>query len=246
MTAARMTAATPALEIRGLIAGYDPALPILHGVDLEVPEGTLAALVGPNGAGKSTLIKAVAGLVRVVAGQIWLFGREITGIRPDRLAGVGLAYVPQTDNVFRTLTVAENLALALRRVPGRAARREELMALFPPLAAKAGIRAGALSGGERQMLALALALAPRPRVMLLDEPSAGLSPKVVTEVLDLVRGLTAQGVTVVLVEQNVREALRVADHVWLLAEGENRLDGRAAELAKGTELADAFLGRRAA
>lgn len=237
---------SPALQVQGLVAGYARDLPILHGVDLSVPPATLAAVVGPNGAGKSTLIKAIAGLVPVAAGRVALDGADITATRPDRLGARGLAYVPQTDNIFRSLTVAENLALALRRVPDRAARLADLHALFPPLAAKARDRAGALSGGQRQMLAVAMALAPRPRVVLMDEPSAGLAPRVVAEVLDLARGLTAQGVTVVLVEQNVREALRVADHVWVLAEGQNRLDGPAAALREGSALADAFLGRRAA
>lgn len=237
---------TPALQIRGLVAGYARDLPILHGVDLTVPTGTLHAVIGPNGAGKSTLIKAVAGLVPVSGGTVVLEGADITGTRPDRLGALGLAYVPQTDNIFRTLTVAENLALALRRVPDRAARLAELHALFPPLAQKARDRAGALSGGQRQMLAVAMALAGRPRAVLMDEPSAGLAPKVVAEVLDLARGLTAQGVTVVLVEQNVREALRVADHVWVLAEGQNRLDGPAAALRDDPALAAAFLGGKAA
>ena len=237
---------TPALQVRGLVAGYARDLPILHGVDLRVPAGTMAAIIGPNGAGKSTLIKAIAGLVPVSGGTVALDGAEITGTRPDRLGALGLAYVPQTDNIFRTLTVAENLALALRRVPDRAARLGELHALFPPLAQKARDRAGALSGGQRQMLAVAMALATRPRAVLMDEPSAGLAPKVVAEVLDLARSLTAQGTTVVLVEQNVREALRVADHVWVLAEGENRLDGPAAELRDSPALTAAFLGGRAA
>jgi branched-chain amino acid transport system ATP-binding protein len=237
---------TPALQVRGLVAGYARDLPILHGVDLRVPAGTMAAIIGPNGAGKSTLIKAIAGLVPVSGGTVALDGTDITGTRPDRLGALGLAYVPQTDNIFRTLTVAENLVLALRRVPDRAVRLAELHALFPPLAQKARERAGALSGGQRQMLAVAMALATRPRAVLMDEPSAGLAPKVVAEVLDLARGLTAQGTTVVLVEQNVREALRVADHVWVLAEGENRLDGPAADLRDSPALSAAFLGGRAA
>ena len=236
------------LSVSGLVAGYVRDLPILHGVDLSVPEGSLTVIIGPNGAGKSTLIKAIAGLVPVSAGQVRLEGAEITGIRPDRMGALGLAYVPQTDNIFRQLTIAENLALVLRRVPDRATRLDELYALFPALREKAGARAGALSGGQRQMLAVAMALAGRPRVMLMDEPSAGLSPKIAAEVLDLARGLTAQGVTILLVEQNVKQALRVADHCWILAEGRNQLDGPAAAILSDPAVAEIYLGghRRAA
>lgn len=236
------------LSVSGLVAGYVRDLPILHGVDLSVPEGSLTVIIGPNGAGKSTLIKAIAGLVPVSAGQVRLEGAEITGIRPDRMGPLGLAYVPQTDNIFRQLTIAENLALVLRRVPDRATRLDELYALFPALREKARARAGALSGGQRQMLAVAMALAGRPRVMLMDEPSAGLSPRIAAEVLDLARGLTAQGVTILLVEQNVKQALRVADHCWILAEGRNQLDGPAAAILSDPAVAEIYLGghRRAA
>lgn len=230
------------LTVRALTAGYVRDLPILHGVDLSVESGSLTVIIGPNGAGKSTLIKAIAGLVPVASGQVLLEGQDITGIRPDRMGELGLAYVPQTDNIFRHLTIAENLALVLRRVPDRAGRLAELNALFPPLAEKARERAGALSGGQRQMLAVAMALARRPRLLLMDEPSAGLSPKVAAEVLALARGLTAQGVTILLVEQNAKQALRVADHCWILAEGQNRLDGPAAAILADPAVAEIYLG----
>lgn len=235
-----------ALQVDGLVAGYAKGLPILQGVSLSLAEGTLGVIVGPNGAGKSTLIKAIAGLVPVSGGRVTLGTRDITGIRPDQMGPLGLAYVPQSDNVFRSLTVAENLALVLRRVPDRAARLAELESLFPPLAAKRRDRAGALSGGQRQMLAVAMALSGRPRVILLDEPSAGLSPKVAEEVLALARSLTAQGVSVLLVEQNVRQALAVADHAWVLAEGRNRIDGTADAIRSDPAVADIYLGRVAA
>jgi ABC-type branched-subunit amino acid transport system ATPase component len=240
-----MTAAqTPALTVEGVEAGYARDLPILRGVSLTLPERSLTAIIGPNGAGKSTLIKAIAGLVPVSRGRILLGDRDITGIRPDAMGPMGLAYVPQTDNIFRSLTIAENLALALARVPDRTARLAELHAVFPALREKARERAGALSGGQRQMLAVAMALAPRPRVILMDEPSAGLAPRIVAEVLGLARDLTAQGVSVLLVEQNVKAALRVADHAWVLAEGRNQVDGPAAAILADPVVGAIYLGTR--
>jgi ABC-type branched-subunit amino acid transport system ATPase component len=175
---------------------------------------------------------------------VLLDGRDITGIRPDEMGRLGLSYVPQTDNIFRHLSIGENLALVLRRAPDRRARLEELFALFPPLAQKRADRAATLSGGQRQMLAIAMALAPRPRLMLMDEPSAGLSPRIATEVLALARSLSRQGVTVLLVEQNVRQALAVADHCYILAEGRNQVDGPAAAILADPALSDIYLGGR--
>lgn len=237
---------TAALKIEALEAGYVRDLPILRQVGLSVERASLTVIIGPNGAGKSTLIKAVAGLVPVTGGRVLLDGHDITGIRPDEMGALGLSYVPQTDNIFRHLSIRENLALVLRRVADRQARLLELFALFPPLAQKQADRAGSLSGGQRQMLAIAMALAPRPRVMLMDEPSAGLSPKVAAEVLDLARSLTGQGVTVLLVEQNVRQALRVADHCYILAEGRNQLDGTAASILADPAVGEIYLGGRRA
>lgn len=230
------------LTVEGLEAGYVRDLPILRQVRLSVDRASLTVIIGPNGAGKSTLIKAIAGLVPVSAGRVVLDGAEITGIRPDQMGALGLAYVPQTDNIFRHLSIRENLALVLRRLPDRAQRLDELYALFPPLAARQKDRAGSLSGGQRQMLAVAMALANRPRLVLMDEPSAGLSPKVAAEVLDLARSLTGQGVTVLLVEQNVKQALRVADHCWILAEGRNQIDGPAADILSDPVVGEIYLG----
>jgi ABC-type branched-subunit amino acid transport system ATPase component len=233
-----------ALRIETLEAGYVRDLPILRGVDLTAETGKLTVIIGPNGAGKSTLIKAIAGLVPVTAGRVMLEGQEITGLRPDTMGERGLAYVPQTDNIFRQLTIRENLLLVLRRTPDRVARTDELFTLFPALRDKQDDRAGALSGGQRQMLAVAMALAMRPRVVLMDEPSAGLSPKIAAEVLDLARGLTEQGVTVLLVEQNVKQGLRVADHCYILAEGRNQIDGPAAQIAADPVVGEIYLGGR--
>ena len=231
-----------ALRIDGLEAGYVRDLPILRDVNLVAKNARLTVIIGPNGAGKSTLIKAIAGLVPVSTGRVTLDKADITGLRPDLMGAHGLAYVPQTDNIFRHLTIRENLLLVLRKSTDRSARLEELYDLFPALRDKRGERAGALSGGQRQMLAVAMALANRPAVMLLDEPSAGLSPKIAGEVLDLTRGLTEQGVTVLLVEQNVKQALRVADHCYILAEGRNQIDGPAAQIAADPVVGEIYLG----
>ncbi|WP_375572107.1 ABC transporter ATP-binding protein [Ahrensia marina] len=230
------------LGVVGLEAGYVRDLPILTDVDLVAESGRLTTIIGPNGAGKSTLIKAIAGLVPISAGRIVLGEQSITGLRPDLMGQHSLAYVPQTDNIFRTLTIDENLALTLRGEAGVRARITELYELFPALREKQREKAGGLSGGQRQMLAMAMALTRKPTVMLLDEPSAGLSPKIATEVLDLVRSLTDQGVTVLLVEQNVKQALRVADHCYILAEGRNQIDGPAADIAKDPVVGEIYLG----
>jgi ABC-type branched-subunit amino acid transport system ATPase component len=230
------------LRIEALEAGYVRDLPILFGIDMVAEHGKLTTIIGPNGAGKSTLIKAVAGLVPVSGGRVDLGEKEITGLRPDLMGAHGLAYVPQTDNIFRHLSIRENLALVLRRAKDRQSRLDELYDVFPALKETLSEPAGALSGGQRQMLAIAMALANRPTLMLLDEPSAGLSPKIATEVLDLVRDLTDQGVTVLLVEQNVKQALRVADHCYILAEGKNQIDGPAAQIASDPVVGEIYLG----
>ena len=231
------------LEVRGLVAGYIPDLPILKDVSVTVAPQSVTVIIGPNGAGKSTLIKAIAGLVPVSGGSVTLAGRAITGIAPDRMAGEGIAYVPQTDNIFRTLTIRQNLDLALRKAGGEArARLDELFTRFPPLAAKQKEKAGALSGGQRQFLAVAMALAVKPSLILMDEPSAGLSPKAAEEVLALARGLTAQGTTILLVEQNVKQALRIADHCYILADGRNQIDGSAAALIADPVVGEIYLG----
>lgn len=235
----------PVLTAAGVTAGYVRDLPILHNVSVTARAGQITLIIGPNGAGKSTLVKAVAGLVPVRAGRITAAGAEITGLRPDRLAAHGIAYVPQTDNIFRSLTVGQNLDLALRRAGAAgAARRAALVAQFPALAEKERAKAGTLSGGQRQFLAIAMALAAAPRLILMDEPSAGLSPKAAEEVLQHVRGLTAAGVSILLVEQNVAQALRIADHCFVLAEGRNQLDGPAAALLGDPVVGEIYLGRR--
>ena len=235
------------LRADGVVAGYRPDSPILHGVSVEVRKGEVVTIVGPNGAGKSTLVKAIAGLVAVSAGSIRLDGREIANAPAHRLPARGVTYVPQTGNVFGTLTVHENLRVGAAPLPRRAAaaRFEAAYAAFPPLKERRDRKAHVLSGGQRQMLAIARALIPEPELILLDEPTAGLAPKVVAEVFDMVRGLAARGVAVLMVEQNARAALNVSDRGYVLAEGRNRMDGEAAALAANAELGAVFLGRRA-
>ena len=235
--------AEPILHVENVTAGYVRDLPILKGVSLTLERATIALIIGPNGAGKSTLIKAVAGLVHVSSGTVRLDGADISNIRPDEMARHGVAYVPQNDNIFRTLTVRQNLELVLRKAPHeKAARLDELFTRFPILGEKQRQKGGSLSGGQRQTLAIAMALATRPTLMLLDEPSAGLAPKATQEVLELARNLTGHGVSILLVEQNVNQSLHYADHCYILAEGRNQLDGKARDLLNDPVVGEIYLG----
>lgn len=227
------------LETRGVTAGYRPDLPIIDDVSMRAERGTVTVIIGPNGAGKSTLIKAIAGLVQVTHGTIHHEVQDITQLRPDQMASHGIAYVPQSNNIFRSLTVRQNLDLALRQGDQE---RDALLSQFPALRDKLDGKAGALSGGQRQFLAVAMALASGPSLILMDEPSAGLAPKAAAEVLTHAKNLTEHGVTIVLVEQNVNQALRLADHCYILAEGRNQLDGKAADLLNDPVVADIYLG----
>jgi branched-chain amino acid transport system ATP-binding protein len=236
-----------ALEARNLVAGYEPGLPVLQGASLEARAGEVVAVLGPNGSGKSTLVKAIAGLVPVEAGTIRLFGRDITAVPAHRRVRHGLAFVPQTENVFARLTVRENLELSAAVLPGsqRRERIEAQYALFPDLGRLRTLPAGRLSGGQRQMLAVARALVVGPQVLILDEPSAGLAPRLNAAVFDMLRTVRALGVTIVLVEQNVRAALTLADRATVLVEGRGRLTRAAAGFLEDTEVARLYLGGRA-
>ena len=237
---------TAALRIDKLEAGYEPGLPIVRGASLELMAGEILALLGPNGAGKSSLVKAVAGLVQVSAGSVHLQGQDITHAPAHTLLARGLAYVPQTENVFANLTVAENLELAasLQKVKQRE-RLPELYAMFPDLARQQSLLAVRLSGGQRQMLAIARALIRTPAVLMLDEPSAGLSPRLVGEVFEKLREIRAGGVAILLVEQNVKAALALADRAAVLVEGVERIVAPAAELMQDERVAELYLGRHA-
>ncbi|HXG42212.1 MAG TPA: ABC transporter ATP-binding protein [Dehalococcoidia bacterium] len=236
------TSTASVLEVRELVAGYGE-VEVLHGVSLRVAEGEMVAVIGPNGAGKSTLMKAIVGLVPPRAGRVLLRGQDITGLPAEQVVARGVCYVPQADNVFPSLTVRENLEMGAYLVPKQArARMERAFALFPELAHRRHERAGRLSGGQRQMLALARALMLEPQVLLLDEPSAGLAPRMVELVFAKVREINATGTAVLMVEQNAREALKLAHRAYVLAMGQNRLEGAAQELLASPDVARVYLG----
>jgi branched-chain amino acid transport system ATP-binding protein len=239
-----VNAVSPALlQVEGLFAGYVRGLPIVQGVSIEVAAGEVVTIIGPNGAGKSTLLKAIVGLVPVEGGRIVLAGRDITALPAHRVIAAGVGYVPQTANVFTTLTIHENLVAGGHLLGGEmAARLQRAYAMFPVLAEKRRERARTLSGGQRQMLALARALMTEPSLVVLDEPTAGLAPMLVAEVFARSRALAEAGVAVLMVEQNAKGALRQSDRGYVLAEGRNRIDGRAAELLDNPQVAAAFLG----
>ena len=233
-----------ALVVRDLVAGYDPGVPIVNGASLTVAAGEIVAVLGPNGAGKSTLIKAIAGIAPIRSGAVFLGDEEITRLPAHRMVREGLAFVPQTENVFTGMSVEDNLRLAAGILPSdkRTRRIAEIYRFFPDLARQRRLLAGRLSGGQRQMAAIARALIAAPRVLMLDEPSAGLSPKLVEGVFARLAEIRASGVAIVLVEQNARAALAIADRGLVLVEGRNRHEGRAAELWGDARVAALYLG----
>jgi branched-chain amino acid transport system ATP-binding protein len=234
------------LATSGLVAGYERDLPIVRGIDFALRAGELVVVLGPNGAGKSTFVKAIAGLVPVHAGTTTLGDADVTNVPADEKIRHGLAFVPQTENVFATLSIRDNLRVAADILPRdqRTRRIAELYAMFPDLADRPSRRAGQLSGGQRQMLAIARALIVEPSVLILDEPSAGLSPKIVAEVFARLKAINQGGVAIILVEQNVKAALAVADRGVILVEGRLRHEGTAVDLAGDPIIAELYLGVR--
>lgn len=233
------------LRVEGLRAGYGDA-DILHGVALEVEAGGFVSVLGPNGAGKSTLLRAVYGLLRPRAGSVVLRTdgvHDLAGLKPYRITALGLNYVPQLANVFPSLSIEENLGVGLT-VPRAEARRRvsEVLELFPPLRGRRRERAGVLSGGQKQMLALARALATRPRLLLLDEPSAGLSPAALEEIFAVVARLNEAGTAILMVEQNARRSLALSRYSYVLDMGRNRFDGPSSSLLHDPNLVDLYLG----
>jgi ABC-type branched-subunit amino acid transport system ATPase component len=231
------------LEVAALEAGYDDAL-ILRGVDLSAAAEQIVAIVGPNGAGKSTLLKAIYGLVRPRGGSVRFAGVEVTGRRADLLTRDGMNLVPQVGNVFPSLTVAENLhvgALVLAR-SDRQAEIARVLELFPLLAERRRQRAGLLSGGQRKLVAIARALVARPRLLLLDEPSAGLSPLAIDLVFDKLVEIRGLGIGIVIVEQNARRALALADTGYVLDTGRNAYTGLGRELLDDPRVVELYLG----
>ena len=231
------------LTAAGIVAGYDVQDEILKGIDLVVHEGEIVGIIGPNGAGKSTLLKAIAGLLVPSAGRIYLRGRDITGQAPRDISRFGLAYVPQEFNIFPTMSVRENLEIGGyidRKKTGR--RIDELFARFPMLGEKKRHAARTLSGGERQILAMAMALMVDPVVLLLDEPSAGLSLVAAERLFEAIVQINGDGVSIVMVEQNANEALVVSDRAYILVDGKNSVTGPAKALAADPEIRRLFLG----
>ena len=230
------------LEVSGVVGGYGEA-DILHGADLAADAGEIVVIVGANGAGKSTLMKAVAGLVRVRSGHIRFGGEEIANAPAEGMILRGLAYVPQERNVFPSLTVEENLAMgAYARPAATAAGLARVLALFPDLEGKRRVAAGRLSGGQRQMVAIARALMLEPKLIMLDEPTAGLSPKFCTIIFERVREIARSGIGVLMVEQNARPALAIADTGVVLAMGRNRATAPGPALLADREIGRLFLG----
>ena len=239
--------ATPALEVRELRAGYGRITGI-DGINLTVAPGELVALLGANGAGKSTFLRAVSGMIRPWSGQVLLNGADVTGRRSDQLVRTGMAHVPEGRRILPSLSVEENLrlgAFARRRSGGTDGDLEGVLTRFDALRERRNQKAGTLSGGEQQMLAIGRALMGRPSVLLLDEPSLGLSPRLVGEVFALIRGLASEGLTILLVEQNVKQGLGCADRGYLLSTGSVVMTGSADELLADPAVIDSYLGGRA-
>jgi ABC-type branched-subunit amino acid transport system ATPase component len=226
-----------------LLAGYVPGVNILNGCDLYVQEGELVGIIGPNGAGKSTLLKSLFGLVNVRSGKVVLRGEDITGLKAHALVRKGVGFVPQTENVFPSLTIEENLQMGTFQAPKRFAERFAFVAdLFPALGERRKQRAGSLSGGERQMVAMGRALMMEPSVLLLDEPSAGLSPALQDEVFIRVRQINRTGVSVVMVEQNARRCLQICDRGYVLDQGRNAYTASGKDLMDDPKVIELYLG----
>ncbi len=235
---------TALLEVAGLTAGYGRG-DIVQGINLSVGAGEIATIIGPNGAGKSTAVKSVAGVVRPRLGSVRVDGAEIAGMAASEIARRGVAFVPQEANVFRQLTVAENLEIGAWTDRSRIAeRRERVLALFPDLARLFRVRAGHLSGGQRQMVAFGMAMMVEPRVLLLDEPSAGLSPVMAGQMFATILSVNAAGVAILMVEQNAIQALRISHRGYVMASGRIALADTAACILESAEVAHLYLGNR--
>jgi neutral amino acid transport system ATP-binding protein len=236
--------ATPiVLETRELVAGYTAELDIVSSVSIRVLAGEVVTVVGPNGAGKSTLMKAVIGLLKPRAGRVLLRDTDIVGRRPHEIVRLGVGYVPQRENVFENMSVLENLELGSvgQRGSGLSARIEELLTLFPRLGERRRQIVGTMSGGERQMVAMARALMPKPEILLLDEPSAGLAPMFVQAMFQQVSDVNAAGVSILMVEQNARAALALSHRGYVLDLGRNAFEGLGRQLLDDPRLAELYL-----
>lgn len=232
----------PLLEARNVHAGYG-GMNILNGVDIVIEDNEIGVIVGPNGAGKSTMLKAIFGLLRVSQGDIHLRGEPITNLAPNKLVHLGMGFVPQENNIFPSLSVEENLEMGAYIRPGNVSRMlEQIYDFFPPLLEKRKQPAGELSGGQRQMVAMGRALMVEPSVLLLDEPTAGLSPLFMNEIFERVKKINAAGVGILMVEQHAKQALAIAHKGFVLAAGKNRFTDTGEALLNDPEVAKSFLG----
>ncbi len=236
-------AEAPLIHVDDVIAGYVPGVNILNGCSLELADGELIGIIGPNGAGKSTMLKALFGLIKISSGTVRYAGEEITGKKANVLVAKGIGYVPQINNVFPSLTIAENLEMGgFLRKGSIAERRDWVIEMFPRLGERIDQRAGSLSGGERQMLAMGRALMMEPRVLLLDEPSAGLSPVLQDQVFQRVEQVNDAGVSIIMVEQNAARCLQICDRGYVLDQGRNAYTGTGTELLSDPKVIELYLG----
>lgn len=231
------------VSVQNLVAGYLPGVNILNGCSIEARKGELIGIIGPNGAGKSTLLKAMFGLVKVHSGTVVVRGKDITGLKANKLVSQGVGFVPQTNNVFAALTIEENLQMGMFQKPKAFAERFDFVTgLFPDLGKRRAQRAGSLSGGERQMVAMGRALMMDPAVLLLDEPSAGLSPVRQDETFLRVHEINRAGVSVIMVEQNARRCLQICDRGYVLDQGKDAYTGTGRDLMKDPKVIQLYLG----
>ncbi|MBV0894159.1 ABC transporter ATP-binding protein [Microbacterium sp. NC79] len=231
------------VEMKGVHAGYLPGINILNGANLIARKGELIGIIGPNGAGKSTLLKAIFGMLKVREGDITVNGESIVGLKADKLVRRGVAFVPQTNNVFPSLTIAENLQMGVFQAPKKYAERLEFVtSIFAELDGRLGQRAGSLSGGERQMVAMCRALMMDPSVLLLDEPSAGLSPVRQDDAFLRVSEINKAGVTTIMVEQNARRCLQICDRGYVLDQGRDAYEGTGRDLLNDPKVIGLYLG----
>ena len=230
------------LKTEDITSGYTE-VDILHDVGIKVKSGEIVSVIGPNGAGKSTLLKTIFGILKPRQGSVTLKDEDITGLKPDKIVRKGISYVPQVDNVFPSMTIQENLEMgAFIRDDDYSQRLDEVYDLFPVLRERKKQKVGNLSGGQRQMVAMGRALMLDPQVLLLDEPSAGLSPVLVSDIFEKIMEINATGVAMIIVEQNAREALKMAHHGYVLAMGRNVLDDKGEALLENEEVGRLYLG----
>ena len=231
------------LECNGLAAGYVKGLNILQGVDLVVNESEIVSIIGPNGAGKSTLLKAIMGLIKISGGRFYLNGNEKINLPTHKIAMEGVGYVPQVANVFPSLTIQENLEIGSWTLNKKKDKISDIFKQFPMLEERKKDKAGNLSGGQRQILALARALVTSPKILLLDEPSAGLSPVAINDVFQTIKEINLSGVAILLVEQNAKRALKFSNRGYVLDQGRNAYHGKGEDLLSDPKIIDLYLGK---